>query len=107
MLIVPSGALRVAIDAYRFLPGKVHFSPGVIELEQQGRLFAALHLTHHLQGDWGVVDDAARKRNDLGLRENGRLISRYAIAGGKCLCIITEADRSATWLRLDDEAALT
>ncbi|WP_124625874.1 hypothetical protein [Burkholderia sp. Bp9012] len=106
MLTVRSGALLVAINAYRFLPGAVHFSQGVIELEQQGRLFAALHLTHHLQGDWGVVDDAMRKHNDVALHEHGRLVSRYDIAGGRHLCIVTEADRSATSLRLDDEPVL-
>jgi hypothetical protein len=107
MLTFRSGALFVILNVHRFIPGSLIVSPGVTQLEQQGRLFAAAHLANHLKGEWGVVDCNERHRNDTALHDGGCLISRYHIAGDQYLCIITTADRSATWLRLESESLIT
>ncbi|MFL9883221.1 hypothetical protein PQR66_09305 [Paraburkholderia agricolaris] len=107
MLTFRSGALFVILSVHRFIPGTLIVSAGVTQLEQQGRLFAATHLANHLKGEWGVVDRHERSRNETALRDGGCLVSRYHVAGDRYLCIITKADRSATWLHLDSESLIT
>ncbi|WP_244179267.1 hypothetical protein [Paraburkholderia aspalathi] len=97
--------MSVAIGDPRFNPGSLVTSTGVTALEQRGRLFAALYLRRHLNGDWGDVTDAECRANDIFLRNGGRLLSRYRIAFDIELQIITEGDRSTTQMRLADEAS--
>ena len=54
------------------------------------------YLLRHLQGDWGIMDDADRVANDLALQNGERLLSCYDLPTGESLWIITEANRSAT-----------
>jgi len=57
----------------------------------------------HLSGDWGDIDDADRKENELSLREGFRLLSAYKLLTGATIWVITEADRSATTLLLPED----
>jgi hypothetical protein len=105
MLTFHSGSLVVLVGVHRFLPGALHVSPAVTQLEQQGHLFTFNHLANHLKGDWGHVDAEVRQRNETALRTGGPLFSRYPVADGRNLCIATSPDRHATTLRLDNEPA--
>ncbi|MEQ5837954.1 hypothetical protein N0A02_00685 [Paraburkholderia acidicola] len=60
-------------------------------------------LLRHVQGDWGELDDADRKQNDLALEARGRLLSAYTLPTMIRIWVITEADRSATTILLPRE----
>lgn len=57
----------------------------------------------HVQGDWGEVDKADWRENDLSLKEGFRILSVYTAKDGERFWIITEADRSATTVLLPSE----
>ena len=61
------------------------------------------YLLRHLQGDWGVQDDADRVANDLALQNGERLLSCYDLPTGEPIWILTEADRSATTITTPGE----
>lgn len=94
-----------------FCPGRLLISPGALEICEKCRIDALTLLARHLVGDWGVVCDADKARNDLAVMEGTRIISAYPIDGRKAvkghgdnaLWVITEADRSATTILLPDE----
>jgi hypothetical protein len=60
-------------------------------------------LARHAKGDWGDVDEADRKENELSLEKGFRLLSVYKDRGGTKFWIITEADRSATTVLLPED----
>lgn len=72
-------------------------------LRAAGLAPAAL-LPRHLAGDWGDVDANDQQRNDEALLCDARLVSRYVLATGQTVCVVTEADRSSTTvlLRMDN-----
>ncbi|WP_186207380.1 hypothetical protein [Burkholderia gladioli] len=105
MLVFNFGSLSVALGDPQFPPGQLVVSSVVTELEKRGRLFAALYLRRHLNGDWGDADEALQKANAIGVRNGRRLISLYRIAFDITLRITTEADRSMTLIQLDGEAS--
>ena len=53
--------------------------------------------------DWGDVDRADAAANDEALQLGERMLSAYRLPGGATICIITEADRSATTILLPSE----
>ena len=54
----------------------------------------------HWRGDWGELDAEDIAENELSLVNGFRLLSRYNLADGAAIYIITEADRSSTCLML-------
>jgi hypothetical protein len=60
-------------------------------------------LIRHLSRDWGQVPARDATLNDQALIDGGRLLSRYQIAPGVRVWLITEADRSATTFLLPAE----
>jgi hypothetical protein len=62
-----------------------------------------LCLDRHAQGDWGDLEDADRRANQLALVPGLRLFSVYDDRAGVRFWIITEADRSATTVLLPDD----
>lgn len=96
VLIIPSQA--------RFASGQVVMTIGVDALVEEGRLDPAPYLYRHLSGDWGDLDDSARRLNDAALQSGeDRLMSSYQVAPDLKLWIITERDRSVTTLLLPNE----
>ena len=61
------------------------------------------YVARHLAGDWGELDAADAAANDRALQLGERIISSYRLASGEKIWIITEADRSATTIRLPAE----
>lgn len=60
-------------------------------------------LSRHANGDWGEIGEKDWMRNDLAHAEGGgRLLSRYRSKRGIWFWIITESDRSATTVLLEE-----
>ena len=62
-----------------------------------------LLLARHLHGDWGEVPEQDALQNKLALLLGLRVLSRYAIADGVGIWIVTEADRKTTTIMMADE----
>lgn len=62
-----------------------------------------LALSRHIAGDWGDVNEADRRENDLSVENGLRLLSAYRDRKGTKFWIITEADRSATTVLLPED----
>jgi hypothetical protein len=77
--------------------------PGVTEALQASGENPILFLDRHVTGDWGELRHEEIAANTLALAMGGELVSRYKTTGGKTLCILTEADRSKSYLFLKDE----
>ncbi len=61
-------------------------------------------LSRHANGDWGCVPEEDRLENQRRVEEGYRVMSSYAMNDrGDKLWIITEADRSSTYLLLSEE----
>jgi hypothetical protein len=60
------------------------------------------YLVRHAQGDWGDLDEADKRENDLSVKEGFRILSAYNTPGGR-LWLITESDRSVTTFLTPDE----
>lgn len=84
-----------------FPMGETVATPGVLERVPRPEILKAL--SRHAQGDWGVVCQEDRRRNDLALKQGWVLHSAYLAASGVKFWIITEADRSATTVLLPEE----
>ncbi|MEL7562786.1 hypothetical protein [Dehalogenimonas sp. 4OHTPN] len=65
--------------------------------------FMRRSLNRHAKGDWGDLDEADKKENELSLKNGFRLFSAYTAAGLPKIWVITEADRSATTILFPDE----
>jgi hypothetical protein len=82
--------------------GRLLATPGVLEAAGDEDLLP--YLSRHARGDWGTVDAADKRANELALKEGTRLLSAYMLRDGTTkIWIITEADRSATTILLPDE----
>lgn len=60
-------------------------------------------LSRHQRGDWGIMCEEDKIRNELALRRGGRLMSAYVLMTGVKIWLVTEADRSSSTLLLPDE----
>ena len=83
-----------------FPTGQITSTPGVLEAIPRAVMVAALR--RHLQGAWGLVDEADAKENDLSVREGFRILSVYEHEGIR-FWLLTEADRSVTTYLLPSE----
>jgi len=62
-----------------------------------------LFLVRHLRGEWGELPEEDKTANASALINGGRVVSRYFVAVGVYIYVITEADRSATTILLPEE----
>lgn len=91
----------------KFNPGKFVATPVALAAVARTDIDAAI--ARHLEGDWGDITDADKQRNDLALKNGGRLLSSYHARAADepeqtiKFWIITEPDRSATTVLLLDE----
>ena len=87
-----------------FSLGQVVSTPGAIRALADEGCDAYDLLSRHISGDWGDLSEQDKGENDLSLNERFRLFSAYDLPKTKVtVCVITEADRSATTLLLLDE----
>jgi hypothetical protein len=85
----------------KFIPGRLRITSGVFRELTPDEAMACL--ARHLEGDWGNVDEQARKENEAALKHGFRLQSSYESASGTKFWIITEHDRSYTTILLPEE----
>jgi hypothetical protein len=87
----------------KFPLGQLVATPGALAaLATAGQSHIAL-LARHIQGDWGDLDAEGIAENEFSLQHGFRLFSRYTLADGTIIWIITEADRSASTILLPSE----
>ncbi|MBT2794750.1 hypothetical protein [Paraburkholderia strydomiana] len=87
-----------------FSLGRIHATPGAIDLLDQTGTNADELLRRHLRGDWGVVCSADARANKLAVVHGTRILSAYELgARRERLWIITEAGRESTTLLLPAE----
>lgn len=84
--------------------GEVVLTPAALEaLVDAGKTPEDL-LARHQRGDWGEMDVEDRRANDKALLFGARLLSQYELPEtGEKVWIITEADRSRTFILLPRE----
>ena len=87
----------------KFQPGRIVATTGALDALVDAGQSANEFLTRHLTGDWGEVDEADGRENELSIKEGFRILSVYRTAKDEKLWVITEADRSATTLLLPGE----
>src|ERR1041385_4406914 len=91
-------------ESGRRLPlGQIVATPGALEALDEAHQDPNEFLARHQSGDWGEVGAEDWQENELSVRKNFRVMSRYTLSTGKKIWISTEADRSATTLLLPDE----
>jgi len=62
-------------------------------------------LMRHLHGDWGLVTERARRRNEEALGRGGQIVSKHLAADGTLFCIVTEQSFPFSVVPLSDEMA--
>jgi len=87
----------------KFPLGKLVATPGAAAALARNKQEPSEFLRRHWRGDWGELDSHDRQENELSLVNGLRLLSRYSLADGTPIYIITEADRSATTILLPSE----
>lgn len=86
----------------KFELGKLYMTRGALDALSYPSIIA--RLGDHMLGNWGIVCDEDKERNDEAIEEGSRLLSAYIDeTNGTKFWIITEADRSATTVLLPDE----
>jgi hypothetical protein len=90
------------VSGIRFTPGSVVATPAVLEAFRASGDDPLAYLVRHIAGDWGEVDEHDRNKNELSLQHGWRLLSAYTLSTGVKFWIITEADRSVTFLLPDE-----
>jgi hypothetical protein len=87
----------------KFPLGQLVATPGAAEAFTRNSQEPTEFLRRHWRGDWGKLDEHDVQENELSLQQGFRLLSRYTLADGTAIYIITEADRSATTILLPSE----
>lgn len=93
----------------KFPLGRIHATPGALELLERSKQTAHVFLAQHVRGDWGLVHPEDAAANEQAVRDGSRIVSSYAVGpvgpkeAARVIWIVTEADRSATTLLLPGE----
>jgi hypothetical protein len=83
----------------RFSPGLTYITRGALLACESFPMPPHLLLTRHLEGNWGDLGKADKRRNEEALKDGSRIFSAYQI-GEHRFYVITEADRSSTTILL-------
>ncbi len=84
--------------------GRVFVTSGAARVLEETETEAMVLLWRHATGDWGQVEQDDRAANDRALITGlERTYSNYRLYRGRCIWVVTEADRSATLMCLPDE----
>lgn len=82
----------------RFFLGQIKASPSLVRRVPNQQILEAIE--RHVRGDWGIVDDGLKCRNDKAVQQPGKLVSIFDSSEGVRFAIVTEADRTKTMLGL-------
>lgn len=89
------------VPVAKFQLGQIVATPNALNYLSQDDIRSGI--IRHQAGDWGNLDAADRKENDLALERGTRLLSAYRASNGVIFWIITEADRSSTTVLLPED----
>ncbi len=89
--------------AMRFPLGQTLVTPGAADAFEKTGEHPLYFLLRHQTGDWGRLDEADKKENELSVEAGLRILSAYHLSDGTRIWVITEADRSSTCLLLPQE----
>lgn len=89
------------MNRFPFALGRILITSAVEESIDRPDIDKALG--RHAQGDWGDLNVADCRQNELALREGGRLFSTYTDRHDTRFYIITEPDHSATTVLLPND----
>ena len=84
-----------------FLTGRLFTTPAAFEAITPTEMESALN--RHILGDWGDLVEEDRQANAKALLTGLSLLSAYSNDRGTTFLIITEADRSATYILLPSD----
>lgn len=87
----------------RFKLGRILATPAALKIIADARVSIIDLLIRHMRGDWGELSDSDRQQNELAVTTGQRILSSYALPGGRTVWLITEADRCATTFLLPGE----
>lgn len=90
-------------DEIRFKAGRATVTPAAAAALEVARVHDILLLARHLHGDWGDLGGRDCLQNELAVLLDLRIQSRYALPSGSVILVLTEADRSATTILLQDD----
>jgi len=85
----------------RFDLGQLVITPAALEAIPVDDICNSIN--RHVCGDWGDLDDADRRENELALRAGLRLLSVYHATNGTKFWLITEANRRLTTILLPSD----
>ena len=80
--------------------GKIVFLPGAEEALAESGDDPKRFLERHVSGDWGELSEPDSAANMLALGIGGELLSSYRTSQGVRFRVVTEADRSRTYVYL-------
>lgn len=89
------------MNRFPFSLGRILITPAVEESIDRPDIDKALG--RHAQGDWGDLNVADCRQNELALQEGGRLFSTYTDRHDTRFYIITEPDHSVTTVLLPND----
>jgi len=82
--------------------GKVVATPSALDLLTKSEIPSFQLLSKHVSGDWDELTEEDKEANDHTLEHGDRIFSSYSVNGQK-VWVITEADRSSTYILLPEE----
>ncbi len=88
---------------HTFLLGTTVATPGALQALREAGESPLGYLARHTACDWGDLDTADKRDNDLSVRVGFRVLSAYRLRTGVKVWVITEADRSSTCILLPEE----
>lgn len=83
--------------------GEVYLTIGAQDALKESNQVAVEFLQRHQSGDYGDVCEDDRRENELSVKEGFRVLSSYKTSKDIKLWLITEADRSSSYLLLPSE----
>lgn len=91
------------LDPYPMLRlGKVRITTTAVAALETTKTEGVYLLHRHLQGDWGDITAQDVLQNKMALLLGMQVLSRYALAQGIEIWILTEADRTTTTIMTPD-----
>ena len=85
-----------------FSIGAIVATPGAVKTIEEYKIDWLTLLHRHVTSDWGDIEEADKKENDLSVQKGFRSLSAYG-RGKERLWIITEAGRSVTTILRPEE----
>jgi hypothetical protein len=101
----PDSSLPSSLPASqpRFPLGRVVATPAALALLEAHGVSPWVLVRRHQHLEPGELGQADQEANEIDLATGGRIFSKYAVAAGHSLYVITEVDRSVTTILLPTE----